>query len=419
MKQLFSEEKNVLVAPLFIALFVFFVPISSSLKSIMAGLGIAALLLTPYYRKQLWPAFNTLWGQIGLVLVAYVIIAAFWSEASWSLRYTVIDKYSKAVYLPLLAVGFIHPKTRRWALNAYFTAMILTCVISFLKAKGLFLINNPEDTGEVFYNHIATGFMVALGVYFAAILAFEVHVTKWQKAYCWLMISVGSYQVFFLNTGRTGYVIYALLITLFLVQTLPLKKAALGIVLLLGSIGLVYTLSPLMQLRTAILISDIKFLQQHEENTSIGFRMQFHKYARSLLEQHPLLGVGTGNFKHRFHEEKPVPGWSEKLNEPHSQYWLILSEGGVIGFLLYLSFIGSLFILAFSLSKTTRMLVLGPLIAVCFGSFSDSIFCYSPVGSVLIIVCAMGFAELLGKQVAKEPAKEKISAAFKDAKLAV
>ncbi|MFJ1268162.1 O-antigen ligase family protein [Legionella lytica] len=420
MKQLCSEEKSVLIAPFFIVLFVFFVPISSSLKSIMAGIALAALLLTPFYRKQVVSAYNSLWGWAGIALFAYVLLGCLWSEAPYHLRFTVVDKYSKALYLPILAVGFIHPKTRRWAFNAYFASMLITCVLSFLKQKGMIALNNPVDTGEVFHNHIVTGFMVALAVYFAAIISLEPQVHKWQRIYCWLMIAVGSYQIFFLNTGRTGYFIYAFLMLFLIVQKFSLKKAALGVTLLVASIGLVYLASPLMQLRTGILISDIKFLKKHEENTSLGYRMQFHKYARSLFEEHPVFGIGSGYFKYSFHRDKPVPGWEEKLNEPHSQYWLALVEGGVVGLMFYLTFIGSLIILAFKQSKTMRLMMLGPLIAVCFGSFSDSIFCYSPVGSILVIVCAMGFAELLEKRAtARAAVKEKLYPSSHTAELAV
>lgn len=419
MNQLGLEEKSSVIAPFFIVLFVFFVPISPSLKSIMAGLGLAALLLVPYYRKKIWTAFDTLWARVGLILFVYVIIASFWSDASFSLSYSVIDKYSKAIYIPILAVGFINPKTRSWAINSYFIAMLLTCVLSFLKYNDLFVIRISDDIGEIFYNHIATGFMVAFAVYFAAAIAFDASIGKWQRAFCWLMISAGSYQIFFLSDGRTGYVIYALLMSILIIQKLPVKKAALGILLFFCSIGLVYLSSPLMQKRTVTLISELKLLQQHEKNTSLGHRIQFHRYAYSLFEQHPLLGIGTGGFKLRFAQDKPVPEWPGRLNEPHSQYWFTLVEGGIVGLGLYLAFIGSLFILAFQLSKIGRILILGPLVAVCIGSFTDSIFCYSPVSSVLIIVCAMGAAELLEKRDSKETVKEKDISSSQDAKLVV
>jgi len=395
-KHILSEEKSSLIAPVFIILLVFCVPVSSSLKSVMSVLSLVAIIFTPYYRKYLFYAFTSTWGRVALAFFVFILIASLWSDAPYSMRLSVIDKYSKVIYLPVLAVGFINPKTRRWAFNSYFAAMLLTCMLSFIKQKGYWAYNNPEDSGEIFHNHISTGYMVALAVYFAGILSFETNINKWQRAYYFLMIIFGSYQIFFLNTGRTGYVVYGILISLLIIQKLSLKKALIGMVLFCSSIGLIYTVSPLMQMRTEALISDIKFLKQHEENTSLGFRVQFHNYARFLFERHPIIGMGTGSFKYNFSIDQPVPSWDRKLNDPHSQYWLLLAEQGVLGIIALIIFIGTLFITALKLNNNeTRPILIGMLISFCMGSFTDSILCYSTAGTLLIVFCALGFGELI------------------------
>ncbi|MGC1183444.1 O-antigen ligase family protein [Legionella sp.] len=390
------EEISIMIAPFFIVLYVFSVPLSFSLKSIMSVLSIGAIILTPYYRKQLLEAFNTLWGRTAVIFFVYLIIACLWSDAPYSMRLQVIDKYSKLIYLPIFAVVFINPKTRRSVFNSYFAIMLLTCLVSLLKQKGWIVFGNMMDSGEVFHNHIATGFMIALAVYFAAFLFFDVQINKWLRAYYLLMVVFGSYQIFFLNTGRTGYVIYGFLMSLLIVQKLSFKKALMGFMLFCSSLSLIYTLSPLMQSRTALLVNDIKSLHQHKD-TSLGFRVQFHDYAHSLFKQHPIIGIGTGGFKYRFSQDHPIPEWNKRLNDPHSQYWLTLAEQGIIGIIFLLIFYATLFMTAFKLNNENKSLILGILLAFCIGSFSDTILCYSTAGSLLIIFCALGFGELLEK----------------------
>ncbi len=70
----------------------------------------------------------------------------------------------------------------------------------------------------------------------------------------------------------------------------------------------------------------------------MGFRIQFHDYARSLFVKNPLLGVGTGGFKYNFIKDNPIPAWGPLLNEPHSQYWMTLSEQGLMGMLFLWAF---------------------------------------------------------------------------------
>lgn len=398
MKPILSEEKSILIAPILITLLMFCIPISSSLKSVMFMLSLAALILTPYYRVQLVDAFNTLWGRMILAFFVFILVASLWSKAPLMMRFIVINKYSKLLYLPIFAVGFINPKTRHWAFNSYFAVMLVTCFFSFLKQKGYWYLNNPEDTGEVFHNHIATGYMVALAVYFAGILAFNPNISKWQRSYYLLMVIVGSYQIFFLNTGRTGYATYALLIALLFIQKFSFKKALMGIILFGTSIGLIYTVSPLMQVRTAALISDINYLKQHEENTSLGFRVQFHNYARSLFERQPIFGLGTGSFKYQFSLDQPVPSWDNRLHDPHSQYWLILAEQGIVGLIFLFVLMGTLFITALKLNEETRPMLIGILISFCIVCFTDSVLCYSTAGTLLILFCALGFSELLAKK---------------------
>lgn len=403
MKHIYSKENTIWIAPFFIILYVFFIPLSSSLKSIAAVLGIIAVVLTPYYRKQLPVVFNTLWARAALLLFTYIVVASLWSDAPYSMRLSMIEKYSKLIYLPIFTLGFINPKTRKLAFIGYFAIMLVTCLFSLLKQQGLIALNNVVDSGEVFHNHIATGFMVALAVYFAAVLSFNKHISPWLRAYYALMIVCGTYQIFFLNTGRTGYVVYGLLMSLLIMQKCSFKKAIIGFMLLFSSIGVIYMLSPVMQVRTSSLISDIKFLQQHEENTSLGFRVQFHDYARSLFNQHPLIGMGTGSFKYRFSQDQPIPSWDKKLNDPHSQYWLVLAEQGLIGITLLFIFIGTLFLTAFQLDRDTRPIILGILIAFCFGSITDSILCYSTIGSLLIVFSALSFAESTAQKFKESP----------------
>ncbi|MCW8400158.1 O-antigen ligase family protein [Legionella sp. PATHC038] len=391
----FLEGKVNLIAPTFLVFLVFFIPISTSIKSILLILSLLALLLTPYYRQFLPYAFNTLWARSALVLFLFVLIACFWSQAPFSLQYNVIDKYSKLIFLPILAVGFVKPKTRLWVLNSYILVMLLTSILSCLKEIQLFAINT-EDPGYIFYNHIVTGFMIALGVYFALILVLQNNKSGWMRFFYLPMIVVGSYQILFINTGRTGYVTYGILMSLVILQKFTPKKALLGMVIFLGAICLVYVLSPVMQDRTLSMINEIKLLQNNQANTSLGFRIQFHQYAQSLFEKHPILGVGTGGFQYNFVKDQPIPAWGHKLNEPHSQYWLTLSELGLVGMVLFLIFIGTLFTTMLQLNEMKPFL-LGLLVSFCILSFSDTVFCYSTIGYLLILFSALSFGELIEK----------------------
>ena len=387
------KEKGNLAAPVFLILFAFVMPLSNSLKSIFLVCSIIAILVTPAYNKYLFDAFSTLWGKAAIAFFTFILIACFWSEAPYSMRWMVVGKYFKVIYLPIFTAGFINAQTRKWSINSYLLAIFITCIISFLKSINV--IPPGGDPGEVFYNHIVTGFLVALGAYLSGLYAFE---TKgWPRILYVLMVCLTTYQVLFINTGRTGYIIYCILAALLLMQKLSIKKALLAVVIFSALIALAYTASNTMQLRVHDLLKDIKQLQHNNENTSLGYRIQFHSYAKALFESHPLIGIGTGGFKYRFATDNPVPAWGLELTDPHSQYWMMLAEQGLIGLLLLLFFLASLFMSAFKLTET-RPILLGILISFCIGALSDTILCYSAAGYALVFMSALALGELLEKR---------------------
>lgn len=395
------EGKGVYLAPIFLLLFVFFMPISAILKSIFLSCSLAAILFTPHYRKHLFFAYNTFWGRAAICFFSFILIACLWSSAPYSMQWSVVGKYCKVIYFPILAVGFIHPRVRNLSINFYLASIVIICILSILKSQSIFLVG---DAGEVFYNRIMTGFMIAFGSYLAALMSFQNK--GWLRVLYFLLFLLTSYQVFFINTGKTGYVIYVLLMSLLLVLKLSFKRAVLGVLFLSCTLGLVYHESVMMQVRVKDLLDDVKLLQHHNENTSFGYRIQFNNYAKSLFATHPLIGIGTGSFTYRFSIDNPVPAWGNELSDPHSQYWLILSEQGLLGLLFLLTFLGSLFIASSQLIET-RPILLGALLSFSVGAFSETMLCYSIAGYLLFVMGALALGELIEKNALKNKVKEK------------
>ena len=337
--------------------------------------------------------------------MAFVALACWWSPAPVAMKMGVFSKYSKLIYLPVLAVGFIKKNTRFWCINAFVFAMVLTVYAAILKGFCLIDLGRPFDLGDLFFNHIATSFMMSLACYWALLYACQ-YKGNVRILYGSIFILM-SYHVVFLNTGRAGYVVYFLLICVFLLQKCSLKNAALGMVLLVGGFLVVYCISPVMQERVHIFRDEVHSLQQNP-TTSLSLRMQFHDYAQFLFSQHPWLGVGTGAFQYSFLQRHIcILGWGPNLNEPHSQYWFTLAEQGLVGFVLLFIFLGSLFIAAFRL-KENRAFLVGFLVVFCFQALVDSILCYSPIGFLLVVTSALCFGEFIEQQALK---KNKVPAA--------
>jgi len=376
----------------FIVLTAFAIPISSTLRGISISLSVVFLLLDPANRTDLQHMLKLLPIKLAFLLFAFSVLACFWSAASLHEQWVVLEKYSKLLYLPFFMLAFRDEFTRKAVIHAFLLAMFITCVLLLLKAAGV-VHYGGQDPGQMFRNHIMTGYMMVFAAYLAVYLAY--YSSRWQHkvAYgvLWFLL---SFQVLFTGTGRMAYIAYALLAALWVFQIFSWRKAfilaGIGGILFAGG----YAINPTMQFLAHQVKDDWSLYHHNKKDTSLGFRIQFHTYAYDLFKRHPWFGNGTGSFMHAFHVENPVPEWSvsrAKLLEPHSQYWMIASEFGITGLILFALFLGSLFMSCWR-TQETRALGCAVLLPLLLGNFTDSLLLYSGSGYFFLLFTALALS---------------------------
>ncbi len=367
----------------------FALPMSSSAKSILLALSLCLIIVSPVYRQGLLRVMSEPWCKAALFLFCIALLASFWGPATLGEKLHEIEKYSKLLYLPVLAVGFRDAYARRLGLHGFLLAMMITFVVSFLMHLGVYSVNDVEP-GGIFRNHIMTGFMMAFAAYLSSLLCYQQRGTK-RIVYAVLAFSF-SYHVLFINNGRTGYVVYILLMALLMLQLFSCRQALAAMLLGASVFVAVFYLSPVMQASVRQAVSDYHLYKNNEKDTAIGYRLQFHDYAYSLFKRHPLLGNGTASFGHIYHVENPIPTRGVKLLEPHSQYWLVASEYGLLGCFALALFFGSLLVSILKLN-TLMPIALAVLLPFLAGNLSDSLLYYSGTGYFFILFIALCFGE--------------------------
>ena len=384
--QKFSIQKWV---PLLLAATLLALPMSSTAKSICLSLSVLAILLAPTYRNEITNLLSRGWCRATLILFFLALVACLWSPASFSEKIFVMEKYSKLLYLPILVVGFREAKTRTISLHAFLVAMFITSILAVLKFNG-FLSFLPINPDRVFRNHIMVGFMGAFAAYLSALFIYRQSGIK-RLGYSLLFI-LFSYHILFVNAGRTGYVIYLLLMTLLVLQICTWKQAIAGIFLVFAAFTLIYTLNPVMKARVNLIATELDYYRQQDVNSAVGYRLKFHDYAHQLFNRHPLIGNGTASFLYYYKTEDPVPSWGPGLLEPHSQYWLLASEFGLLGIVAFLLFCGAMFKASWRL-RAMRPIAFAMLLPFLMGNFSDSLLFYSGSGYFFILFMALCLGE--------------------------
>ena len=373
----------------FLAASLFAIPLSSTAKSIFVVTALVLIVVSPTYRQDLRAMLSKTWCQASIVLFLVAVISSVWSPATLHERLNAIEKYSKLLYLPILVAGFQDPRARNMGLHGFLWAMVVTCFVSILAFTGVIPLHDTE-AGGLFRNHIMTGYMMAFAAYLSSLL----FLTKsgGSRIFYALLTFLFSYHVLFINNGRTGYVVYLLLMVLLMVQSFSWRQALLGSVLGSVLVGVMCYFSPVMLGAVQVALNDCKLYAKNEKDTSLGYRLQFHDYAYTLVKRHPWFGNGTASFTHLYHEENPIPTRGDRLLEPHSQYWLVASEFGVMGLLALLFFFCSLLVASGSLT-TLRPLAFAVLLPFLAGNLSDSLLFYSGTGYFFILFMALCLGE--------------------------
>lgn len=390
--QIKRNIQNESLMPFFLISIIFFIPLSPSLKSIFIGLTTGLICLMPSYQQRFFSILSQRVSLATLALAGISVLACTWSVTSFPHQFIAAEKYLKVIYIPLFAIGFANKKTRTMGIHAFLLASVIVCVLSILKNWHI-LEYNDTDPGQVFYNHIVTGYMTAFAAYLSGL-----YVTRTQNMtrVCYLLLTaLFTYQVLFVGTGRTGYVVYFILLALLIVMSFSSKRQLIALIIfstLLG--GIVINVPSVLSTGIHQAIDDLHQYKVKDKNTSVGYRLQFHQYAKSLFISSPLIGYGTGGFKAQFKKDNPIPERGDRLNDPHSQYWFVASEFGLFGLAGLCYFFISLLQLSSRLIEMKPVL-LGLLISFFFANITDSFLTNTGIGYMFVMFCALCLGEFI------------------------
>lgn len=370
----------------FLILTVLTIPLSSLLKSIFLPLATLAILVQPDVRSELGKTIREPWCIASLLFFGLIVIDAFPGDADWHSKFSSIHKYSKLLYLPVLAL-FLRDKTiRNAAVNVFLLAMLITFGLSVLKIFNWVSMNSPGDPGAVFQNHITTGYFMAFSAYLSAIYSWKNK--GWMRWSYGSLALLFSFHTIFINTGRTGYLSFVVLALVLLFQCVSWRKLPLYLLLILPVLAFTVHQSTTFNHGVNFAIQDAQNFSSGNKNTSVGYRLQFSQYAKKIFYTSPVFGLGTAAFAYQFNLDKPIPAWGDELSDPHNQYWLTAVEQGVLGVILLMFFFFSIAYASYQTQKINSFMP-GLLCSFLVANFADSFLLFSATGYFFILFSAI------------------------------
>ena len=327
--------------------------------------------------------------QYPLVLLCLGLFVWLGLSALWSSSFTenilYLSKYREFFMIPAFMWVLTSKEYRRLALKALFLGLLLTLVISFLQHFHAATFHGRQHSAG---NHIFHGILFAFFSYWCLDLA------RKHRAYAWLFVLLFlacGFALFEIQTGRTGYVLFSLLMGLFLLQHFGLKVLTVSTIAL--ALFLFYAFEPAQILGRAygwVIPKEgltLQFL------ATLDARFELYINAIKIIADNWLLGVGLGDYglAHR-----PIwEAWHNVGNffiNPHNEYLMIWSQSGLVGIALFIAFHGAFFNMARQLSKEDAPLAMATLVTIIVSCSFNSSFLDMNDGAFLLILSALFLA---------------------------
>ena len=308
------------------------VPILSLATAVIVVLWLIYVFLNP---QQIFDTIkNNRIAMLSLALWGLIGLGTLWSQTSWDKALFGWGQYRELLLFPLmaslLAIGWSQK-----VLYGFLVGSVFATGVSYLQHWGYVPLYKAEMP-SAFIHHIPFSTLEAFSIYCFVLLGTFTHNTA-VKTLCFALALLLAINLFFINTARSGYMIFAVLSLMLCLYYWRWK----GILIYLSSliIGFILLYSFSHSFQTNILQATQHEVAEAQTNSNLGdfhLRPTLWKNSLTILaENNPIIGSGTGSFPARYHEVTQTNN-----RNPHQQFILTYAELGVIGLalLVYLLF---------------------------------------------------------------------------------
>ena len=291
-------------------------------------------------------ASPTIW--ILLALATLILVHSWGSSGTdeWIAHH--LRKYARFLYAALLIMLLVErPQWQRAALLGFISAMAFVLASTWLNVWFVLPWSVTQETGwgqshHVFGDYITQSIMMSLFV--AITLAYAVQTENRKCALLWVGTALlASISITHLSLGRTGTLTLLASLGTAGVLLIPRRWALLAAACLLSILGLLLISSETMVGRWELALHE---LDNWRENTasSIGHRLYNYETSIALMQEKPWWGHGTGAFHTEICRFVTPESECSRFNwHPHNQFLFFGVDHGLIGMLLYVALIFSLF----------------------------------------------------------------------------
>jgi O-antigen ligase len=311
--------------------FFFFIPIATSPAVVTGLLTLSIWIFTgKFIRDREW--LKKKWTLPVIIFMLLPWVGLIYTEDLSN----GLDFAEKSYYwLYAFAIASQSMRNRSKAfINSYLLGLSLTVCISLLQYIGLVPMPKGFATGfigggspYIMYSLLLVFGMIVLSFYFKTV------VTKRQKMFLMLLLCAYFLSLFVIPS-RIGYLAFAALSPLILYNIFG-KKRLMGIAALTVVAVALLLSSSVVQDRIWLAVKEVKDYQHGNKVSSVGARLWMWDGAVKIFLENPIVGVGTGGYRHAMVKYKDDPNLEDSTH-PHNSFLYLASSFGIVGLSAFL-----------------------------------------------------------------------------------
>jgi len=328
-------------------LFGFSLPLSVAANNLFAVLIIVLWLYKKEYRQTWEIVKNSKVVMAVLLLFSLHIIGMLWT-IDVELGLKIMRKEWMLLLLPLM-MHFVKREHIQYYISAFLIAISISEVLSYLiwfEVIPPFLRASLYDPTP-FIHHTSYNPFLALAIYLTGYyMLFDKTLSHVQKFFLVLFFFTMSINMF-ITGGRAGQVGYFVVVMILFFQFFNKHffRASFLSILFLGTVlSTAYFGSQIFQDRMNAAVSEIQNYHNDKNSSkglqynSVGMRINYAVNTFEIIQEHPLLGVGTGGYEKSYKvvNDKNSPT-AELHGHPHNMYLFEMVQFGIFGLISLLS----------------------------------------------------------------------------------
>lgn len=370
----------------FVIVTCFFIPLSTSLMGISAGLVVLFWILSGRIFRLPQLLAKSPVSFVSLLLFVLFVVGVFYSPVGYEEALDTLKKYRELVFIPAV-ISLM--KGNKKGIQAAQDCFIAGCIILLLTSYGIaFSILPPVKFGNSILYHITHSFFMAILAFWSAHRA----VDSKQYRYFWIVIFVAVIaNLAYICPGRTGMIILVLLMLLFISQRLSWKKQLVGLFVISSLLATAYLTSENVSTRFNTAWKEIHNYEQGKARSSMGMRFDWYNDSLQLIQEKPIFGHGTGSFA--FIQKKAVENKKTmETDNPHNEYLFIGVQLGYVGLITFVLLFIVQWLRSFNLSSRNRWLVQGVILSMAAGCLMNSFLFDSHQGHFFAFLSAIFYS---------------------------